>query len=72
MGNPFDDQDGRYIVLVNDERQYSLWPAAMQVPAGWAAVHGPAGRSSCLDYVNEHWIDMRPQSLVALMDTAPA
>lgn len=50
-------------VLVNEEEQYSLWPAAKEVPAGWRAVHGPADRESCLAYVEAHWTDMRPKSL---------
>ena len=24
--NPFEDEDGRYYALINDEGQYSLWP----------------------------------------------
>ena len=65
MENPFENPDGRYFVLVNDEGQHSLWPAFVEVPAGWRAVHGEADRQSCLDYVNEHWTDLRPKSLVA-------
>jgi len=61
--NPFENADGRYLVLVNDEDQHSLWPAELDVPAGWRQVFGEAGRAECLDYVNEHWTDMRPKSL---------
>ncbi len=60
--NPFDDPDGTFLVLVNDEEQHSLWPATLDVPAGWQPVHGPAGRQECLDYVEEHWTDLRPRS----------
>ncbi|MCQ6244827.1 MbtH family protein [Streptomyces malaysiensis] len=70
MSNPFDDADARYLVLVNDEGQYSLWPVFAEVPAGWAAVHGPDGRQACLDHINENWTDMRPKSLVEAMDSA--
>ena len=35
MTNPFEDADALYLVLVNDEGQYSLWPAGTAVPAGW-------------------------------------
>ena len=35
MTNPFEDQDGEYLVLVNDEGQHSLWPAFREIPAGW-------------------------------------
>jgi MbtH protein len=26
MTNPFEDEDGEFRVLVNDEGEYSLWP----------------------------------------------
>ncbi|GLZ32192.1 protein mbtH [Lentzea sp. NBRC 105346] len=64
MTNPFENTEGSFLVLVNDENQHSLWPAFVEVPAGWRAVHGEASRDSCLEYVNEHWTDMRPASLV--------
>nr|WP_221375295.1 MbtH family protein [Actinoplanes polyasparticus] len=62
--NPFDNAEGTFLVLVNDENQHSLWPAFAEVPAGWRTAHGPAPRPECVDYVNTHWIDMRPQSLI--------
>lgn len=68
MTNPFDDESTAYLVLVNDEGQHSLWPAAKNVPAGWETAHGPASRQDCLDYVNEHWVDLRPRSLVAAIN----
>jgi MbtH protein len=30
--DPFDEPDGRFLVLVNDEEQHSLWPVQMAVP----------------------------------------
>ncbi|MET9870362.1 MbtH family protein [Streptomyces sp. NPDC006386] len=65
MGNPFDDEDGTFLVLRNDEGQYSLWPEGFARPAGWSIVHGPAGRASCLDHIERTWTDMRPRSLAA-------
>jgi len=62
--NPFDNADGSFLVLVNDENQHSLWPLFAEVPVGWRTVHGPTGRQDCLDYVNTNWTDMRPQSLI--------
>jgi len=68
MTNPFDDEDGEFCVLVNDEGQYSLWPTFRDVPAGWTAV-GPRGkRQECLDYIEENWTDMRPKSLIRDME----
>lgn len=64
MTNPFEDSDGSYVVLVNEEEQHSLWPAFAEVPAGWTAVYGPDARAACLAYVETNWTDMRPASLV--------
>ncbi|MFJ2116221.1 MULTISPECIES: MbtH family protein [unclassified Streptomyces] len=68
MTNPFENPDGTYYVLVNDEGQHSLWPSFADVPAGWTKAFGEAGREECLTYVNENWTDMRPKSLVAQMN----
>ncbi|HLS75173.1 MAG TPA: MbtH family protein [Nocardia sp.] len=65
MSNPFDDDTAEFYVLVNDEGQHSLWPVFAAVPTGWRIVHGAATRDSCLDYVENHWLDMRPASLIA-------
>ena len=73
--NPFDDQDGRFLVLVNDEEQYSLWPTFAAVPAGWTVTFGgPDGtdRDSALRHVDEIWTDMRPRSLREQMSVAAA
>jgi MbtH protein len=67
-GNPFDDEDGIFYVLVNDELQYSLWPTFAVVPDGWTVVHGEASRQDCLDFVERTWVDMRPRSLVEQME----
>lgn len=64
MTNPFEDPDGTYLALVNEEGQHSLWPAFVDVPAGWTVAHPAATRQACLDYIDEHWTDMRPKSLI--------
>jgi uncharacterized protein YbdZ (MbtH family) len=61
--NPFDDDDGSFFVLVNDEEQHSLWPAFAGVPVGWRVVYGEADRAACLDYIEQNWTDIRPKSL---------
>jgi MbtH protein len=70
MTNPFEDENGTYLALINQEGQYSLWPNYIDVPAGWTAVHGPGSRQACLDYINERWTDMRPKSLIDSMNAA--
>lgn len=68
MANPFDDPDGRFLVLSNDEGQYSLWPEFAPVPAGWTCEFGPDDRAACLEQITSVWTDMRPRSLIAEMD----
>jgi len=68
MTNPFDDENGEFCVLINDEGQYSLWPTFKEVPAGWTTVGPRGGRKECLAYVDEHWTDMRPKSLILQME----
>ncbi|MGH3927639.1 MAG: MbtH family protein [Pseudonocardiaceae bacterium] len=66
--NPFDDENGTFYVLVNNEDQHSLWPTFVDVPPGWTIVHGAQTRRSCVDYIEEHWTDMRPRSLIEQME----
>lgn len=61
--NPFDDEDGTFLVLVNDEDQHSLWPAFAEVPAGWRVVLEETDRADALAYVEREWTDLRPRSL---------
>lgn len=61
--NPFDDDKASFFVLVNDEEQHSLWPAFVDVPAGWRVVFGAADRAACLDNIEQNWPDIRPKSL---------
>ncbi|EPD45506.1 MbtH protein [Delftia acidovorans CCUG 15835] len=60
----FDREDETFIVLVNHEEQYSIWPHWKAVPGGWTAVEGVKGdKKTVLDYVDATWTDMRPKSL---------
>jgi MbtH protein len=70
MTNPFEDENGTFHVLVNEEGQHSLWPAFLDVPEGWTIVHASDTRAACLDYVNKNWTDMRPKSLIKRMEEA--
>jgi MbtH protein len=63
MSNPFDDPQGRFLVLTNAEEQHCLWPSFAAIPAGWNTVFGEDSREACLAYVEENWTDLRPKSL---------
>lgn len=67
MANPFENDAGVYHVLINDEGQHSLWPTFIAVPAGWSIVKEASSRAECLQYVEENWTDMRPNSLKEFM-----
>jgi MbtH protein len=67
MTNPFEDENGVYHVLVNEEGQHSLWPSFIAVPNGWTIVHESDSRAACLDFINQHWTDLRPKSLIERM-----
>lgn len=66
--NPFDDEDGVFYALINNEGQYSLWPKFAEVPAGWTVVCGPGTREEALEHIEGNWTDMRPRSLVDQME----
>jgi uncharacterized protein YbdZ (MbtH family) len=61
--NPFDDDNGSFLFLVNDEEQHSLWLAFADVPAGWGVVYGEADRVVCVNDIERNWRDIRPKSL---------
>ncbi|MFE5601768.1 MbtH family protein [Streptomyces coelicoflavus] len=67
--NPFDDADGRFLVLVNHEGQHSLWPSFAQVPGGWTVALEENTRDACLEYVETNWTDLRPRSLAESTDS---
>jgi MbtH protein len=52
-----------HLVVVNEEDQYSLWPAGRDIPDGWRAEGFTGTRQECLDYIDGVWVDMRPRSL---------
>jgi MbtH protein len=64
MANPFEDENGHFHVLINKEGQHSIWPIFVDVPEGWTIVYRSGSRPDCLNYVDEHWTDMRPTSLI--------
>jgi len=64
------DEEDRtlYVVVVNHEEQYSIWPAGREVPAGWREVAAPRSKEDCLRHIKEVWTDMRPLSVRRRMD----
>jgi MbtH protein len=67
VNNPFEDENGIYHVLINEEGQHSLWPSFIDVPEGWTIIHKSDSRAACLEFVDKNWTDMRPNSLIKRM-----
>jgi len=59
-----------YLVVLNDEEQYSIWPEGKPIPAGWRAEGFSGAQESCLAHIEKVWTDMRPASLRRAMDAA--
>ena len=64
-----DSTSTQYMVVINEEEQYSIWRLRRPVPAGWSQVGVTGELESCLDYIESVWTDMRPKSLRLQMDT---
>ncbi|MFL6121314.1 MbtH family protein [Actinophytocola sp.] len=52
----------RFLVVRNDEEQYSIWPEHRELPAGWHGTGFAGEKDECLAHVDEVWTDMRPRS----------
>jgi MbtH protein len=64
-----DEEDNTtYKVIINDEEQYSIWPADREDPLGWRDVGQSGSKQECLAYIKEVWTDMRPLSLRKKME----
>ena len=62
MTNSDKDDLAQYAVVINDEEQYSIWPADQTIPAGWHAVGVEGPKNECLTHIGEVWTDLRPKS----------
>jgi MbtH protein len=64
MSNNEKNDETIYLVVVNHEEQYSIWPKWKQeLPLGWKSVGKEGIKTECLAYIEEVWTDMRPLSL---------
>jgi MbtH protein len=57
-----------FVVVVNAEEQYSIWPADRELPPGWRADGTRGSRDECLRHIALVWTDMRPLSLRRAME----
>jgi MbtH protein len=64
----FDDKTIDYVVVINDEEQYSIWPADREQPIGWYIVGHARSQEECLAYIEQVWTDMRPKSVRQVLE----
>ena len=65
------NDDALYTVVVNEQGQYSIWPAERPLPAGWRAEGEPTAKADCLAYIERTWTDMRPHSIRTARPPSP-
>ena len=57
-----DDDSVQCIVVVNDKKQYSIWPDKKALPSGWSEEGYKGTRKHCLEYISTIWPD--PTNLI--------
>lgn len=62
------DDNQIYKVVINDEEQYSIWPANRENALGWQDAGKSGTKTECLEFIKEAWTDMRPLSLRRKME----
>ncbi len=63
MAEREDEDRTIYKVVLNEEEQYSIWPADRDNPAGWRDEGMRGSKAECLAHIERVWTDMRPKSL---------
>ncbi|MCW5254083.1 MULTISPECIES: MbtH family protein [unclassified Streptomyces] len=62
-GTTTEDERDSWVIVVNDEEQYSVWAPGGEPPPGWHTVGFTGNRAECLDEIARIWTDPRPLSL---------
>ncbi|WP_109509644.1 MbtH family protein [Nocardioides speluncae] len=57
-----------YLVVVNDEEQYSIWREGFPLPEGWREAGFTGSEQACMDHIDTVWTDLRPRSLREAQD----
>ncbi len=68
MGWNEEEDNVTYEVILNQEEQYSIWPADKEIAAGWKRAGKTGTKAECLEYIKAVWTDMRPLSLRKQME----
>jgi MbtH protein len=52
----------QFQIVLNTERQYSIWPVDQLLPEGWQATARVGTKSECLAFIDAVWNQMNPLS----------
>lgn len=50
-------------VVINDNKQYSIWPEELVIPNGWYKDGFSGIKEECLQYIKEVWTDLNPNEV---------
>ena len=65
MSDPGKTTPNAFAVVVNDQGQHALWPAGLELPAGWRRQSAALPRPAGLDAIAGTWQDIAPASVHA-------
>lgn len=68
----FEENPGRFCVVINHEEQHSIWPEGHELPLGWVREGFAGTRGECLAHIDAVWTDIRPLSVRRALQAAQA
>lgn len=60
FSNPFDNPQGQFYILCNDQLQFSLWPQHCALPQGWSVACPPQPLEACNAWLAANWSTLTP------------
>lgn len=63
-----EDENKEFVVVIDKEEMYSIWPADRELPLGWKEEGFKGTKRKCINYIEEVWTDLRPLSLRKMME----
>lgn len=63
FSNPFDNLQGQFYILRNEQQQYSLWPHHCALPQGWSVECPPQSLEACNARLAANWSTLTPPTM---------
>jgi amino acid adenylation domain-containing protein/thioester reductase-like protein len=70
--SPWSHSGDSYLIAVNGDEQHAIWPAGLQLPAGWRQRSPAMSRRACRTTIDDVWPGIAPASLRAAAPPGPA